>query len=158
MANLYQLALEIENFELEIDEETGEVTNLDELDALEMERDTKIENIALWIKDLNADAAAIKAEAQALTKRQKTAEKKAESLKRYLVDALAGQKFSTPKVALSYRHSKAVDITDETIIPGDYLTLKTEVTANKKKIKEAIEAGEIVPGAYLVDRTSLQIK
>ena len=77
MANLYELTAQIENFELEVDEETGEITNLDELDALQMERDEKIENIALWVKNLTADAAAIKAEAQNLTKRQKAAENKA---------------------------------------------------------------------------------
>ena len=66
MANLYELTAQLENFELEVDEETGEITNLDELDALQLERDEKIENIALWVKNLTADAAAIKAEAQNL--------------------------------------------------------------------------------------------
>ena len=35
-----------------IDTETGEIIDADQLDKLTMERDTKIENVACWIKDL----------------------------------------------------------------------------------------------------------
>ena len=38
MATLYQLVKEIENFELDIDDTTGEILNMDELDALQLER------------------------------------------------------------------------------------------------------------------------
>ena len=38
MATLYELVKEIENFDLQIDEETGELLNIDELDALQLER------------------------------------------------------------------------------------------------------------------------
>ena len=64
-----------------IDQETGEIIDIDRLNALEMERDKKISNVACWIKDLKAEAEAIKAEKQTLDKRQKAAENKAESLK-----------------------------------------------------------------------------
>lgn len=158
MANLYELTRAIEEFDLEIDEETGEVTNLDELDALELERDTKVENIALWVKNLTAEAAAIKAEVQNLTKRQKAAENKAERLKDYLMGNLAGEKFKTPKVAISYRTSEAVEITDEDLIPDEFLTIKTEYKPDKKAIKDELKAGGEVEGAELVKRTSLQIK
>ena len=158
MANLYELTRAIEEFDLEIDEETGEVTNLDELDALELERDTKVENIALWVKNLTAEAAAIKAEVQNLTKRQKAAENKAERLKDYLMGNLAGEKFKTPKVAISYRTSEAVEITDEDLIPEEFLVIKTEYKPDKKAIKDELKAGGEVEGAELVKRTSLQIK
>ena len=43
---------EIDNAILEcIDLETGEIIDTDKLDALQLERETKIENVALWIKD-----------------------------------------------------------------------------------------------------------
>lgn len=58
MATLYELAEELENFELEIDEETGEVLNLADLDKVEMEFKKKVEGICLWIKNLKADASA----------------------------------------------------------------------------------------------------
>lgn len=156
--NLYELNRAIAEFDLEIDEETGEVTNLDELDHITLERDEKIENIALWVKDLLAEADAIKAEEQALAKRRKQAENKAERLKDYLMGNLAGEKFKTPKVAISYRTSEAVEITDEDLIPDEFLAIKTEYKPDKKAIKDELKAGGEVEGAELVKRTSLQIK
>ena len=52
-----------------VDEETGEITDLDqfealkaEMDGLQMAREQKISNVACWIKNLKAEADAIKAE------------------------------------------------------------------------------------------------
>ena len=67
-----------------VDGETGEIIDVAALEALKMERDTKIENIALWIKNLLSDAEQIKAEKEALAKREKSAVNKAENLSRYL--------------------------------------------------------------------------
>ena len=47
-----------------VDMETGEVIDSDRLDLLQMERETKLENVGLWIKDLRAEADAIKNEIQ----------------------------------------------------------------------------------------------
>ena len=38
-----------------IDEETGEIIDAEQLDKLYMEKEEKLENIALWIKDLKAE-------------------------------------------------------------------------------------------------------
>ena len=65
-----------------IDMETGEIIDIDKLNKLEFEREAKIEGVACWIKDLKAEAEAIKTEKQALAERQKVAENKVESLKR----------------------------------------------------------------------------
>ena len=149
--NLYELNKAIADFDLEIDEETGEVLNADELDQITLARDEKIENIALWVKDLLAEAEAIKAEEQALAKRRKQAENKADWLKRYVAQALEGEKFKTPRVAISYRTSEAVEILDEDLIPEEFLMIK-------KAIKDELKVGGEVEGAVLVKRTSLQIK
>lgn len=156
--NLYELNKAIADFDLEIDEETGEVLNADELDQITLARDEKIENIALWVKDLLAEADAIKAEEQALAKRRKQAENKADWLKRYVAQALEGEKFKTPRVAISYRTSEAVEILDEDLIPEEFLMIKTEYKPDKKAIKDELKVGGEVEGAVLVKRTSLQIK
>lgn len=156
--NLYELNKAIAAFDLEVDEETGEVLNGDALDALELERDEKVENIALWVKDLNAEAAAIKAEEQNLARRRKTAENKAEWLRAYIQDALGGEKLKTPRVSISYRTAEAVEIVDQDAIPEEYLTIRTEVKPDKKKIRDAIKDGGTIAGAELVKHTNLQIK
>ena len=69
MATLYELAEELANFELEIDEDTGEVLNFADLDKVEMELKKKVEGICLWIKNLKSDALAYKAEKDSFTRK-----------------------------------------------------------------------------------------
>lgn len=141
-----------------IDTETGEVVDCEALEALMMQREEKLENIALWIKNLNADATAYKAEKDAFAEREKAAKNKAESLKRYLSLALDGQKFTTAKCAVSFRRSERIEITDEAIIPKEYVTEVVTVSPDKKAIKEAIKAGQEVSGAMLTESLNIQIK
>ena len=140
-----------------IDQETGEIIDGDKLDALQIERETKLENVALWIKDLTAEAAALKAEKQAFAERQKAAETKAESLKKWLADALAGEKFKTTRVAVSFRKTKSVAISDIWELDESFVKYG-EPTADKAAIKKAIEAGQEVSGAFLVEGTSMTVK
>lgn len=140
-----------------IDTETGEIIDLERLNSLEIDRDRKIENIALWIKNLLADAEALKNQKQIFADRQKVAENKAESLKQYLNNYLAGQKFSTDKVAISFRKSTAVNITDPLQIPKEYLEY-SDPTIDKAAIKKAIAQGSAVSGAEIVESQNIQIK
>lgn len=163
MANLFEInrAL-IEAWESAIDPETGELneTLLAAFEALQMERDTKIENIGCWIKNLTADAEALKAEAKAMTERAKAAEKKADSLKRYLTAALAGEKFQSTRCAISWRRSVSVEIDDAEIpeLPEQYIRTKTTIEPDKTAIKDALKAGEVIEGCRLVEKQSIQIK
>lgn len=54
-----------------VDAETGEVIDFEKLEALQMEREAKIDNIACWYKSLLSDAEGIKKEKEALAQRQK---------------------------------------------------------------------------------------
>ena len=145
------------------DAERGDTITLAEaLDRLALDRDTKAENIGLWVKDLTAEAAAIKAEEAALAKRRNAAEHRAESLKRYLADCLAGAKFKTARVAISFRHSSAVEIDEGTAKEWEanadarFCTAKWSVS--KTLVKEALERGDAVQGAAIVERVSTIIK
>ena len=137
-----------------IDTETGEILDAEKLDELSMARDTKIENIALYIKSLKADADAIKAK-----------ENRAESLKEYLYNALNGEPFETAKVRLSFRGGEAVDITDEFAVV-EYLeknSVEKALTYSMPKISktvvgELLKQGIEIPGAVLKQNNNLQIK
>ena len=154
---------EIDNAILEcIDMETGEVIDAEKLDALNMERDAKIENVVLWIKDLKAEAEAIKAEKLALAERQKVAENKVESLKKWVAYALGGQKFSTARCVVSFRNTESVEVTEEGLEAlmkehDELLTYKAP-EPNKKAIKDAIKDGLNVAGVQLVQNVSTIIK
>ena len=145
-----------------VDLETGEIIDTEQLDKLQMERDAKLENVACWIKDLKAEAEALKNEKQALAERQRVAENKAESLKKWLAYTLQGEKFKTPKCAISFRKSEAVEVTDEGLNNlmkehDELLTYKAP-EPNKTAIKQAIKDGLNVAGVQLVQNTSTIIK
>lgn len=155
MANLYDIQRGITDC---VDEETGEVIDFEKLSALTMELSEKIENIALWIKNLEADAEAFKREEEAFEERKKAAANKAESLRRYLDAALNGQKFATERVSVSFRCSKAVQIAENTELPAEYIRTKVEKMPDKKKIGDALKNGIAVPGCALVTNRNMQIK
>lgn len=154
MANLYQIDAEIINC---IDTETGEIIDMERWDQLHIDRETKIENIALYIKNLLSEAVAIKAEKDKLGERQKACENKAKRLKEYLSGYLSGEKFKSPRVVVSYRTSKAVDIQDLWKIPEEYLKYK-DPDPDKSAIMKVLKAGKKVPGAQLVESQNIQIK
>ena len=155
MANLYDIQRGITDC---VDEETGEVIDFEKLSALTMELGEKIENIALWIKNLEADAEAFKREEEAFEERKKAAANKAESLRRYLDTALNGQKFATERVSVSFRSSKAVQIAENTELPAEYIKTKVEKTPDRKKIGDALKNGIAIPGCALVTNRNMQIK
>lgn len=158
MASLFEIDKAIKEWEMEIDEETGEILNYSELDNLQMERDQKVENIALYYKNLVAEAEMVKAEKNNMADRQKRLENKAESLKNYLAYALQGEKFSTPKVAVSYRKSKSVEIAEDARLPEAYVKVEEVRKPDKKMLKEALEGGEKIDGVRLVEKQNLSVK
>lgn len=140
-----------------VDMETGEIIDIERLSSLQMERDQKIEGIGCWIKNLLADAKALKEEKDNLAARQKAAENKAASLKAYLSSYLNGEKFKTAKVAISYRKSDSVDIAEGAVIPEGYLKY-SEPTPDKVGLKAALKAGKKFQGVSLVTSNNIQIK
>ena len=154
---------EIDNAILDcIDLETGEVIDTEKLDALQIERDAKIENVACWIKDLRAENEAIKSEKQKLDSRRKVNDNKIESLMGWLNYALNGTKFKTGKCAISFRTSESVEVTEEGLEAlmkehDELLTYKAP-EPNKTAIKQAINDGLNVAGVELVRNTNVIIK
>ena len=154
MPTLYEIN---ESIAALVDEETGEITDFEAFEALQLNREEKLENLALFIKDLKAEAEMYKAEKQAFDERQKRAEQKAESLIRYLSDVLSGEKFKTAKVECSFRKSEKVDVTDINLLGSEYLRY-SEPTADKTAIKAALKAGKEIAGAQLIVCNNLLIK
>lgn len=154
MATLY----EINNAILDcVDMETGEIIDIEQLRALQLEREQKVENIALWIKNLLSDAEAYKAEEQAFAAKKKAAQNKADQLKQYLLDFLQGEKFKTTKVNITYRNSSKVVVDDVLNLPPQYVRF-SQPEPNKTELAAALKAGEEIAGARLEANTSIVIK
>ena len=143
---------------MHIDEETGEVFLPEDLDSLNIERDEKIEGIALYIKNLKAEADAIHAEIERLKDREGSKKKKADRLAQYLASVLCGKKFETAKTSLSFRKSSVVQISDELLVPEEFMKIKTEKKPDKTAIANWIKSGNFIPGCELIEKQNLQIK
>lgn len=153
--NLYQINSEILGC---VDAETGEIFDIDKFEELSLERDAKVENVCLWIKNLKAEAEALKAEKDAFAVRQKAAEKKMESLKRYISGYLEGTPFESAKVKVSFRKSESLEIDEGTMIPDEYLRFK-EPDVDKAALKIAVKSGTVhIDGVRIVENQNIQIK
>ena len=140
-----------------IDNETGEIIDADKLNELQIAKDEKLENLALWYKDLLAEANALKEEKETFAEREKAAKNKAESIKNYLSFVLNGENFKTTKCALSFRKSEKTVIDDIYSIPESYLKY-SEPKADLTEIKKAIKNGEEIKGAHLEETQNIQSK
>lgn len=154
MANLYEIDTQITEC---FDADTGELLDAEKLENLMIEKENKLENVALWIKNLKADAAMYKAEKTAFAERQAAAERKAESLTEWLKNALNGQKFKTEKAEVSFRKTSKIEVLDIWELSEDFVKY-SDPTPDKAAIKRAIKAGEEVKGAKLIDDISISIK
>ena len=138
------------------------------IDEVAMNLDMKIENIGLYIKNLNAEVEMIKHEEDNLARRRKANERKIASLTNYLNGYLSAcypneddrrkWKFKTPRVVLGYRKSTSVEVPNLEELDKEYLKIKTETSADKVAIKDAIKSGKEVKGAYLKDNINLNVK
>lgn len=165
MASLYEIDRNIQAF---IDglfamaDENGEVDiDMEILDDLKEQRQTKLENIALYIKNLASEAFAIKEEEKSLAERRKRTERKCERLKGILVRSMVEnneKELSSARFCAKIRNSKATEVYDESLIPSDYLVEKTTYAPDKNAIKEAIESGKEVAGARIVINHNLKIE
>ena len=148
-----------------VDQETGEILDYEAFVELKMAREEKIEGMALWCKNLDAEAKAIRAEEVSLAERRKALESKAKSLREYLSELLGGEKFTTARVACTFRKAKSVEILDEDAfiqtmqesMRYEFLRYKAP-EINKTEITNALKAGQEVPGALLVEKLSMSIK
>lgn len=160
---LYEIDAGIQELLSEVDPETGElITDYEALDALFMEREAKIENIVLFIKNLSSDVRELKAEEAALAERRKKAEKKAERLREYVSHALGGERFQTPRCCVSFRKSTALELgegfTEWAKEHADTLLRYKEPEPDKAAIKAALAGGAEIPEAKLVQNTTMTIK
>lgn len=166
MSKLYEINKEIARLiEAATDPETGEVNEdaLDELNTLQVERETKLENIALAFKNLRSDVEELKVEEAALRERRERKERRAEALKRFLARELDGERLETSRVAVSYRKASAVE-TYNPPLALDWLKenhpdcIRVKEEFDKSACKRLIGTGVVIPGMEIAARQSMSIK
>lgn len=149
------------------DPETGDLLDEDgiEFELLQMEREDKIKNTALYFRQLAGEAKVLADEIAGLQKKKKVTENKMRWLKYLLNEALQGQKFHHPLVDVSYRKSTYLDITNENAViafcqeSGHLDCLKQKpIEISTSDITRLIKEGVDVPGAEIAERYNLGVK
>lgn len=140
----------------------------DTLDGMEIEIQEKAESVALYIKKLNYEIQAIKAEKSSLDARLKAKEKSGKNMLEYLkncMEAVKLKKIETPRALISIRNNpESVEIADERSFitwaqnNNDDLLRHKDPEVNKTAVKQLLKAGEEVPYAKLIRTQSLTIK
>ena len=156
--NLYELSLAFQDVQnMDLDPEVMK----DTLDSINDAIESKAENIAKLVRNLESDVSAYKEEEDRLKTKRQATENKVKWLKTYLEDnmKLTGKtKFKSGMFNFSIQKNPAsVNITDERIIPEEFLIPqlpKIDKTALKDVLKNGIE----VPGAELKQTEGLRIR
>ena len=164
MANLYEinevLLYALARADVEAIEYDGEITEAtaEELDRLEMNREDKIQNTALYIKNIAAEIAMIKAEEKNLKERRVSLEKTGERISEWLKSNLRGEKRASGNFKISYRKSQAVEVSNVDLLPARFVTKKMTVMPIKTDIKKAILSGEEINGAVVIEKSNMVVK
>lgn len=165
--NLYEITGAYIDLQNQI--EAGDIPEeaiVDTLEAVEGMFEEKIDNTACVIKNLTAQAKAIKAEEEALSQRRKTLEGSCDRLKDYIRDAMSSA--GKNKVETS-RNSVRVGALSESVKVVDVEALKTRndvwrpysytaSNVNKESVKKLLAAGEDIQGVEIKRTARLTIK
>ena len=166
---LYELSKDYENLILAI--ENGDIPEeavVDTLESITTLLDEKADNIACWIKELTAEAEAIKAEEDKLKARRTAKLNRAERLTNYLAECLtnAGRnKIETARNIISFRKNPpAVVFDDEKAfiewaqVNADSLLKYGKPTVDRTAIKVALDNGAEIEGVRIESKLNLKIK
>ena len=134
----------------------------DTLEGLSGELEDKAINVAMFLKNMEATAEAIKNAETEMAKRRKTFENRAQWLKDYLkgnMQAVGITKIECPYFKLAIQSNPpTVNLVDEAAIPEKFKEKVVTWKIDKPAIKNAIQAGEVVPGAILTNGKRLVIR
>jgi hypothetical protein len=162
--NLYQIKDEYFTAlnELSLMDEMPEEAIKDTLEGIQGEFKDKAINVAAYIKNLEADKAAIEEAINNMKTRKDRVAAHAERLREYLKSAMQGMGMAAIKhdefdIKIKNNPEKLV-IFDEEQVPGIYRYYRQEEVVDNAAIKAALKANVTVPGAKLEQAKRMEIK
>jgi len=166
---LYELTRDIQEVNALIDDGTLELSEVtDTLDGMKLAVKQKGQNITALVLNEEADIEALKQAEQRIAQRRKAKQSKIEWLKDYLLENMLANgivKIECPdfEVAISKCPPKVELIPDVEMLLHDqhgerFMRTKTVVSIDKKALKEALQSGEEISGARLVQGDRLRFK
>lgn len=168
---LYEYAAEFAELFDSLDEMDGEDMEqawFDTLESIEAEFDDKAENVIAYIKELKAQAAALKEQEKAFAERRRAKEHHAERLKKYLLDCMNATnrvKIDRPMGCATVRNnveSPRFDSENSFIEwakrNADELLRYKEPEIDRTAVKRYLQAGHSLDGVTLERSQSVIIK
>jgi hypothetical protein len=176
--SLWQLGIEAQELttsisqlaeQLQSDDDDSRSQALAELEAALMAEEGNKQALAAkadatcWvIEHLRGQAAYRQQQAKRLTELSRSDAGRADALEESLVLVLTrlqpqATRFSFPNHELTSRRSQAVEIDDEKALAPEWLTVKTTSQPDKAAIKQALKAGQQIPGVQLLSHRSWRI-
>lgn len=164
MQSLFSLVSEYKALQQLDIEEIDERTLLDTLEGLAGTLEIKATNVALYQQNVQAFADMAKDASKKLAERASRIQRKADSIKAYLqgcLEAAQITKVESPELTLSIKKNPpALVISSAESIPEKFMIQPPTPpkAPDKAAIKEAIKAGESVPGCHLEQGQRLEVK
>lgn len=134
----------------------------DTLESLQYPLEQKATNVAMFVRNLEATAAAIKEAEGEMSKRRKSLENRVDNIRAYLLQNMVRTgvtKIECPLFKLAVRDNPPSVVIDGDV-PAEFMRQPDPPppVADKKAIGEALKAGREVPGAHLQRGQRLEIK
>ena len=147
---------------LYVDDESGEVFDSSDLDALNEALDDKLEACAIVIKELESDADAIDAEARSLMERSAGIRRKVDRLTSYVERVMSEtgrDEVTTSRASIKWgRRSDRVIVDDASRLPQEYMRpAPVRYVPDKAAIRDAIKSGAYIYGAHIEQSRKLQV-
>jgi len=160
--NIYEVGNEYKKLQSLI--ENGDFTEEeleDTLESINFDIEDKAEAYGLVMKNLEAQADGLKAEADRLSERSNAITANIKRMSDNLLSLMmeTGKlKFKTDHFSFSTRKSSSVIITDDKAIPGAYAKTKVVISFDKLAIRNALNGGIKIIGAEIKESTNISIK
>ena len=158
--NLYELTESFTAVQTAIEE--GNMDLVDTLEAIEGAIEVKAQGIIAVTRNVTSQIEAIKAEEKRLADMRKARENHLKRLKEYCLDAMqqtGKQQIKTDLGVMRIQASPArLVVNSPEDVPAEYQTIIPEhCEVDNERVKEALKAGKVVPGAELVQGVHLRI-
>jgi hypothetical protein len=146
--------------DLDLDDQTV----ADTLEGLAGELEVKATNVAMFVRNLEASADAIKEAEGRMAARRKAIENRADRVRHYLqynMETTGITKIESPYFKLAIRENPpSVVIDAESLIPAAFMRQPDPPppSPDKKALAVALKAGEDIPGCHLGHSKRLEIK
>ena len=158
--NLYELTENFTAVQTAIEE--GNMDLVDTLEAIEGAIEVKATGIIAVTRNITSQIEAIKAEEKRLADMRKARENHLKRLKEYVLDNMqqtGKQQIKTDLGVMRIQASPArLVVHNPEDVPAEYQTIIPEhCEVDSERVKEALKAGKVVPGAELVQGVHLRI-